>query len=801
MAKSKIPKLALWLAFGWTLIIAVSLYVNLGEIREATIKAAQVTARASIDKDIVYRLWNARHGGVYVPISEIGIPNPYLDIPDRDLTTEQGLELTMMNPAYMTRQVFEMAEQRIGLKSHITSLRPLNPNNAADPWEVAALKRFAAGAEEAGELYADDQGRWYRLMRPLPVEQACLQCHRKQGYKIGEVRGGISVKVPMSAFTAAEGHQRLNMVGGHGAIWLLGLIGIGVGARYARKRQEAELSAEVSRKEQAALQLVMDGVAESIQLIDDDYKIRMANPAARRFHDRADLAGRDCYSVIHGLDRPCPELSLDPCPLVEARAKGKPVVITHEHQRGDGEVRIVELLATPLWDDAGAFKGIIKVSRDVTARVQAERNLHHLAHHDPLTQLPNRLRFEDALQKLLSSGGADVGLTVLFIGLDRFKNINDTLGHQIGDEVLKTVAKRLRNVIDGDHFLARFGGDEFTVLLVGALTHAELLALVRRILVELEQTIDLEGYELFVSASIGIAAYPRDGDSITHLMKSADTALYRAKSLGRGTYQFYDRGSDQLALQRLQLEAALRTAIKEDGLTVAYQPQIAAASGRIVGVEALSRWTHPELGFISPAEFIPIAEETGLIVELGRQVLRKACGQAKTWFDAGQEIRVAVNVSTRQLLRVDLCHEVDRILQEVGLPGHLLEIEITESAIMQDMEAAAEVLAHLRKLGVSVALDDFGTGYSSLSYLKQLPLSALKIDQSFVQEIPRLAADKAVVKTIISLAKNLDLLVIAEGVEEASQRDYLAAHGCDLLQGYLFSRPTDPESIAREFFS
>ncbi len=800
MPKIQTSKLGLWLSAAWTLLIALSLGFNLSAIREATLKAAQVTAAASIDKDIVYRLWNARHGGVYVPRSGIGIPNPYLEIPNRDLVTEHGLELTMMNPAYMTRQVFEMAEERIGLKSHITSLRPLNPDNAADPWETAALERFNQGATEVGGPYRDPQGAWYRLMRPLPVERACMPCHRKQGYAIGQVRGGISVKVPLSAFAASQRRQMLNISAGHGGLWLLGLFGIGAGGRYARQRREAELAAEVSRKEQSALQLVMDGVAESILLIDADYRIRMANPAARRFHGRDDLVGADCHRVIHGLDRPCPEAGCETCPLHEVRDQGKPVVLTHEHRRGDGEARIVELLATPLRDDSGAFNGMIKVSRDVTARVQAERDLRHLAHHDPLTQLPNRMRFEGALQKFFAGGAAEVGLTVLFIGLDRFKKINDTLGHRIGDRVLQIVAQRLRRVIEDTHLLARFGGDEFTVLLAGAQTRRELLELVRRILTELEQTINLQGYELFVSASIGIASHPRDGDTITHLMKSADTALFRAKGLGRGSYQFYDKDNDQLALQRLQLEAALRTAVKEDTLQVVYQPQVAADSGVIQSVEALSRWTHPQLGAISPAEFIPIAEETGLIVELGRQVLRKACAQAKRWLDAGHPVRVAVNVSTRQLLRIDLCQEVDRILNQTGLPGRLLEIEITESAIMQNIESTAAVLTRLRELDVSVAVDDFGTGYSSLNYLKQLPLNALKIDQSFVRELPRLEADKAVVKTIISLAKNLDLLVIAEGVEQQSQRDYLADHGCDLLQGYLFSRPAPPEAIEREFF-
>ncbi len=792
-------KSAIWLAVGWTLLLAVSLLINLHSTRQSALQAAQVTARASIEKDIIYRLWNARHGGVYVPVSEIGQPNPYLEVHDRDLTTDRGMQLTMLNPAYMTRQVFELAEDRIGLQSHITSLDPLNPINAPDAWEKNALSRFDAGEKEVASLYQD--GRYYRLMQPLMVEQACMKCHAEQGYQVGEVRGGISVKVPMSAYDQAALRQMSNNLIGHGVIWLLGLIGIRTGTRHAKNRQEALVAAEASRREKAALQLVMDGVAESILLIDENFRIRMANPAAREFHQKPDLEDCCCHQIIHHNPEPCPHTPLEPCPLIQARDEGKPVVVTHEHTRGDGVTRIVELLATPLWGDKGEFKGVIKVSRDVTQRVHAERNLRHLAHHDPLTQLPNRLRFEDSLQNLLDEKDGVGGLTVLFIDLDRFKNINDTLGHHIGDEVLRIVAKRLRQAVGDEHYLARFGGDEFTVLLIGALTRSEIITIAHRILDTLEHTMEVEGYEFFINASIGIAAYPHDGRTITHLMKSADSALYRAKSMGRGTYRFYDREGDGQALQRLQLESVLRTAVREEALRVVYQPQVSAGDGRLIAVEALCRWRHPELGEISPAQFIPIAEETGLIVELGRLVMDSACRQAKRWQRQGHAIRVAVNVSARQFLRIDLRHEVEQILTANGLPPRLLELEITESAIMQDMQAAAKVLAELRELGVSVSIDDFGTGHSSLAYLKHLPIDALKIDRSFVREIPDHRADKAVVKTIISLARNLGMAVIAEGVETEEQKRYLADHGCNLLQGYLFDRPISAEEIEKRWLT
>jgi diguanylate cyclase (GGDEF)-like protein/PAS domain S-box-containing protein len=790
----------LWLTVAWTGVLAASLSFGLWQIHQATLESARVTARASFEKDILYRAWNARHGGVYARVSELAQPNPWLDVPDRDLETADGVALTMINPAYMTRQVFELTEARSGVKSHITSLRPRNPGNRPDPWEAEALARFEQGEREVSGLHQQDGDSYLRLMRPLWVEPPCLKCHADQGYSVGEVRGGISVKVPLASFAGTEQRQMLGVAGGHLAIWLLGLFGVRLGVGRYRQQQQAELAAALSRKETAALQLVMDGVAESIILVDDDYLIRMANPAAVQFHGRSDILGRPCYEVIHHRDSPCEHSPVEPCPLRAAREQRQPVRVSHEHLRGDGRQRVVELLATPLWDAAGGFKGVIKVSRDVTERVQAERQLRHLAHHDTLTQLPNRLNFEDQLARELAGEEArGQGVALLFIDLDRFKNINDTLGHNIGDQVLVEISRRLRDAVAPRHLVARFGGDEFTVVLRGA-PGGEVVEVVDALLRHIAAPLSIQGYSFFISASIGIALFPQDGATLTELMKSADTALYRAKGLGRNTYQFYDQGTDLQTLQRLQLESSLRHAIDAGALRVVYQPQVVAASGELAGVEALCRWDHETFGTIPPDDFIPIAEETGLIVELGQQVMRQACAQAQQWFlRHGRRLRVAVNVSTRQLLRIDLEAEVRIILEETGLPAEFLELEITESAIMQDVAAAVEVLQRLRGLGVSVAIDDFGTGYSSLSYLKQFPIDALKIDKSFVRELSLRESDAAVVKTIISLARNLGLYVVAEGVEHEEQRQFLIREGCDLLQGYLFSRPLRPEALERQF--
>jgi diguanylate cyclase (GGDEF)-like protein len=442
-----------------------------------------------------------------------------------------------------------------------------------------------------------------------------------------------------------------------------------------------------------------------------------------------------------------------------------------------------------------------RVRRMVEAS-QAERHVRQLAYNDTLTGLPNRVMFMDQLgHRLERAREQDTPLAVLFLDLDRFKYVNDTLGHDIGDRLLQSVARRLKHSIRGSDCVARFGGDEFTVALEHIPTPAAAAAAAQKIIRALTTPFEIDGHDIFISTSIGISVFPEDGGEVNALLKHADTAMYRAKKNSSG-YAYYEAGMEASLSAHLQLESALRRALEREELTLYYQPKADLASGQVIGSEALVRWNHPGRGLVSPAEFIPVAEETGLIVPIGDWVLRTACTQAKVWLDAGLPPHpVAVNLSGHQIKRPDFVQGVATILAETGLPAALLELEITESVLMEQAKETLATLEELKGLGVSLAIDDFGTGYSSLAYLKRFPVDILKIDRAFVNDADRSPDDAAIVTGIIALAHSLRLGVVAEGVETQSQRDFLARAGCDVIQGYLLSPPVPPDALHERFLS
>jgi diguanylate cyclase (GGDEF)-like protein len=433
----------------------------------------------------------------------------------------------------------------------------------------------------------------------------------------------------------------------------------------------------------------------------------------------------------------------------------------------------------------------IWILADITERKQAEERMRHIAQTDSLTGLPNRLTLQIRLAQLLPEARRhNWQLAVMFIDLDRFKVINDTLGHQVGDELLRDVAIRLNRVVRETDFVARLGGDEFVILLPAISSPADAAVIANKIIGALSSSILTGPHELHTSPSIGISIFPDDGSDGDTILKNADTAMYHAKSAGRNNYQFYAAEMNQTASERLDLEHKLRHAISRNELALCFQPQFAANGSHATGVEALIRWHHPTDGMISPIRFIPIAEETGLIVEIGEWVLRNACHEMKKWMDAGMKpIRMAVNVSARQLRRRDFCEVVAGVLAESGLPPELLELEITESSVMENPEEAIDILQRIGRMGVTLAIDDFGTGYSSLAYLKLFPIDHLKIDRSFVADIEIDLNDRAIAFGTIALAHSLGLNVIAEGVETEDQLELLRTNGCDEVQGYLFSKP------------
>ncbi|BAU47175.1 hypothetical protein SVA_0596 [Sulfurifustis variabilis] len=431
-------------------------------------------------------------------------------------------------------------------------------------------------------------------------------------------------------------------------------------------------------------------------------------------------------------------------------------------------------------------------------RKRSEERLLYLAHHDVLTGLPNRALFNDRLRQAMVEAHRHERLVgVAFIDIDRFKTINDSLGHETGDRLLEAVAGRIQGCVREGDTVSRISGDEFALVLADMAHVDDAARVARNILDSFSRPFHVEGHDLYVSASVGITIYPFDDRDVEGLLRNADVAMYRAKELGRNTYQFYAAEMTARARERLALEGALRRALEREEFTLRYQPIVDLRGGRVVGVEALLRWRHPERGMVMPEQFVSIAEETGLIVPLGEWVLRTACAQCREWEAAGlPPLRLGVNISARQFQRPDLADTVARILEETGMPPKRLELELTETLLMQSLEATIAAMQRLSAMGVQLSIDDFGTGYSSLAYLKRLPIDRLKIDRSFVQDIPGDPDDAAIASAIIAIAHKLDLTVVAEGVESGAQLAFLRSHGCDVMQGYYFSEPIEPAEFA-----
>jgi diguanylate cyclase (GGDEF)-like protein/PAS domain S-box-containing protein len=583
----------------------------------------------------------------------------------------------------------------------------------------------------------------------------------------GAHRAGITSKIPLT--------------NGDGTV-------IGVLGSYMdvtdRKRSDLALRLQ-SRALDASVNAILITAAAG-----NGHVIEYANPAFKRItgYDPAEVVGQDCRFLQRD-DR-------DQQGLVEIReglAANREVSAVLRNYRKDGALFWNQLFIAPVPDPDGNTTHHIGVINDVTDLIRYQEQLEYQANYDGLTRLPNRNLLRERLDQAIVRGSP---LAVIFIDLDGFKNVNDSLGHSVGDRLLGVVGERLARSARPSDTVARHGGDEFVIVLTDAVEEKTLIGWMERVRATISEPVWLDGTELYVGCSMGASLFPQDGEDAETLLKKADLAMYRAKDMGRNTFQLYQPEMNTSVGARLNLERRLRRALRDGEFLLHYQPQVDIDTGQIVGMEALVRWHDPEVGLVPPSAFIPVAEESGLIGPLSEWVLREACRQNKAWQDEGlPPVRVSVNLSARQFQQRDIAKLVMSILEETGLEPQYLELELTESTIMRNAEEAVTMLSELHALGIGLAIDDFGTGYSSLSYLKRFPVDRLKIDRSFVSDIGASHDDETITSAIIALAHSLQLQVIAEGVETAAQLDFLKERACNEMQGYFFARPMPHDAI------
>ncbi len=552
------------------------------------------------------------------------------------------------------------------------------------------------------------------------------------------------------------------------------------------------------REERQYLQSVLDGIDDPILVINLDQSIGMMNAAAR-----ADLKR---LPTVDAVDPKCFELQQcatnegshgHPCPLEQQVKQGERQVFVYRRDLDERQQHL-EISATPLYNTRNELIGIIEVGRDITQHLEIQEQLReqqyqvqHQATHDALTGLANRYLFNDRLEHALKKARRNqTRLAVLFIDLDHFKQVNDSFGHDMGDRLLGLATRRLRETLREEDTLARLGGDEFVVMVEDLRQDYDASALAGKLIASLSEPFRIEGYQLFVSGSIGISMYPENGATAADLLKQADTAMYKAKDEGRGNYQYFTAEMTQKAMERLTLESQLRVALNDREFIPYYQPQVNARTGELLGMEVLARWRSPVLGLVAPDRFIPVAEATGQMPRIDRMLMGMAMQQMAQWRREGLEPGVlALNLTLQHLLMQDFVDQLQAMMEETGCEPHWLELEITEGHIMAKPEETIRVLNRVNELGIRLALDDFGTGYSSLSYLKRLPIGKLKIDRSFVRDLPDDPEDVVIVNTIIALAANMNIEVLAEGVETAAQQDFLLQQGCAMVQGYYYDKP------------
>jgi diguanylate cyclase (GGDEF)-like protein/PAS domain S-box-containing protein len=672
----------------------------------------------------------------------------------------------------------------VGLPGREISTPPTDARMAATIAAFAAMPR----PKPVSELLDIDGELTFRTVYPtIAKEQSCVSCHNtlqpdKPQWHLNDVIGAFVIDVPMSPFQRAVIWRSAGT--GLGLFLALALAGLMISLIHFRQLEALNASAAELGRTQNFLDSIIENMPVSVAVKDArDQCYVLINRTAEAIFGiaRGDLIGKRAH------DLPNNESANHLFPLADEALRTRDLQTIEDHvvdTRHNG-TRTLTTRNLSIPDATGEPRYLLSLSEDITERKQAEARIEHMARYDALTDLPNRAAFVEHLTRTI--GSAKEGresFAVLSIDLDRFKEVNDMFGHAVGDDVLRELSQQLRGFA-GDAYLARLGGDEFTLITPNGDQPALAEILARRLQAAVVTDLNLNGQHLRVGVSIGIAIFPADGADATTLLNNADAALSRAKTAGRGKTRFFEVEMDNRQRERRAIQHELDSAIARNEFRLFYQPQ-AKIDGEVTGFEALVRWHHPERGMVSPATFIPVAEESGLIMQIGEWVLREACREAASW---PHPLQIAVNLSPIQFRHGDLAGLVHSVLLETGLAPTRLELEITEGVLVEDFGRSVSILRRLKTLGVRIAMDDFGTGYSSLSYLQSFPFDKIKIDQSFISKVTNNPQSAAIVRGVIGLAHGLNLPVLAEGVETKAQLDFLAAESCDEMQGYLLGRP------------
>ena len=709
--------------------------------------------------------------------------------------------------------------------------RPRNIKNKANDFELSMMDYFRKNPKETDKFIEKDDYFYYT--KPMFIQQSCLACHGKRedaipsirekyttayDYKLGEIRGLLNIKIKDKGFFSVLYTDFIDTLVMTVLLYILFLIIIYMLIHKIRTKEQIyaqSLESEISektleiQKQKETFETLFEKSSDGILIIQHGKFVQCNEKAVEILmcDTKEDILNKDIYAFSPEYQPDGRLSSQKATELIAGVTDTDGYQFEWLSQRMNGETFWIEISLTPI--ELNDQKVLYLMARDISEKKIAQKKLmeqkdilYYQAHHDVLTGLPNRTLFNERLAYGIKKAKLkERQLALFFIDLDQFKQINDSLGHDIGDRVLKVVAERLKAKIRKSDTLARLGGDEFTIIIENYKSINRVSQLAQSILNVLLQPMHIEGQTLYTSSSIGISLYPEDDTSAEHLLKYADAAMYKAKEEGRNNYQFYRTEMTEQAFESVVMRAGLRQALEKNEFLVYYQPQIDASSGQLKGMEALVRWDHPTLGLLSPSKFLTLAEESGIIVEIDRWVMKTAMMQINAWYKQGFNPGIlALNLSLTHLRREDYIEVLNTTINEIYFRSEWLELEITESEVMKKFDEVITKLTLIKNLGIGIAIDDFGTGHSSLSYLNKLPVHKLKIDKSFIDDIPDKEEDVAIIKAIIALANNLNLSVLAEGVETAEQKDFLLENGCSCIQGYYYSVPLAALEIEEKYF-